>query len=780
MSNSETKRNSETNPERPREGGRYVADGNSATRNGAVGDGELLEAIIERFTFRNEENGFAVMKVQVRSSSSPDAPKSLAVVGVVASTLSTGSTFVARGIFQDHPKFGKQFRAFSITEKAPTSSEEILRYLSSGAVKGIGPVLADRIVSKFGEKTLEVFDDEPEKLREIPGLGGKKYHELVETWREGREDREVTVFLHGLGLSPALSERIRKQYGKRAIELISEDPYFLIDDLWGVGFMRADMIGSGLGIEKSSPQRVRAGLQHELKRSADDGHCYLPPETLVRRAAKLLGLEEGEIRSVLEMAIAERLFIVEDERIYTPHLYGAEKALAGRLAAFIANLSAPAPEISDDTAKQLAIERITVIGASGSPSVITLSSQQERAIHEAAKHSLLVITGGPGCGKTTVVRTLVRMFQREQLNLKLAAPTGRAAQRLAEVCGLEASTIHRLLKFDPQTRAFLHNSEEPLDLDVLIVDESSMIDVLLASALLNAVPYGARLIIVGDADQLPSVGPGLFLADLLKMDEVPCVQLTSLFRRDIQSYITTIAHEINSGIVSEIPSPDGLTKSEAYFLPVESPEKGAELVERLVVDQIPRKFGFVPTDIAVLSPMNQGELGVINLNKRLQAQLRPSDEFQARVKSGELELRIGDRVCQRVNNYQLSEAGVFNGEQGEIIGIDAEAGAVFIKFWDGREVRYDSSSIPQLDLAYAISVHRSQGSEVPVVVLVVHDSHAILLERQLLYTGVTRAKRLLIVVGTRRAYALAVKKTRSKNRFTSLVERMRNLLVEFD
>jgi len=682
---------------------------------------------------------------------------------------------VARGIWQTHPKFGKQFRARSLTETEPTGADAIEKYLGSGAVKGFGPVLAQRIVAAFGERSLEILDADPDRLLDVPGIGMRKLEEIKSAWVQKRNLREVLLFFQNHNISLSLAQRIYNQYGDRAIEIVQQNPYVLARDVWGIGFHTADQIASALGISGVSIERIIAGLLYVVKRASEDGHCYYPRENVLAKTQTLLQIEDTEaIETALDRAIISGELILDAEKVYLPSLRDTEINLARSIAGRLKGLENARSAIPEHLISAVLEGSTTVPSSSDAfalPKQIQLSPQQREAIRNASDKSMLVITGGPGCGKTTVVRTITRLYRQAGFRVALAAPTGRAAQRLAEVCELKASTIHRLLKFDPVQRNFMHDKDNPLEIDALIVDESSMIDLPLAASLLEAVPPNAHLIIVGDADQLPSVGPGLFLADLLSIPEVPRVRLTVLFRRAEESLITKIAYDINSATVPEIPEPDGMTKADAYFLNVQEASEAAALVERLVVEQIPKRFSLKGSDITVLTPMNQGEIGVIGLNERLQAQLVPNIPGLPKLQMGNIEFRLGDRVLQRVNNYQLSETGVFNGDQGEVIGIDAEKRSLIVRLWDGREVTYPPETLHQLDLAYALTIHRSQGSEVPAIVLILHESHSILLERQLLYTAVTRAKKLLIIVGTRKALVLATKKSRSKRRFTSLVDR---------
>lgn len=741
----------------------------------------LVRGVISRITYRNDDSGFAVTRVELESG--PAAETALGggpttLVGVLPSTMRAGTHFVARGTWQTHPKFGRQFRARGLTETRPTGADAIQRYLGSGSVRGFGPKLAERIVQQFGEEALEILDRSPQRLLEVPGIGQKKLDEILVTWNAQRNSREVTLFFEQHGVPPHVAHKIFQHYGERSIEVVRADPYLLARDVWGIGFATADAIARALGVGEHSIERVMAGLEFSLKRAAEDGHCFLPLPVLYTKTAQLLEHDDEELFLQAAGRLADEQRVMRDgERMYLPALWNSENEVASCLARRLSTLEDVRPPIGNDLVNHFFHPRV-INTSSGTANSIELSPQQQEAVRLAATRSLLVITGGPGCGKTTVVRTISQLFQRAGLTIKLAAPTGRAAQRLSEVCSLPASTIHRLLKYDPITRAFVHDAENPLTVDALIVDESSMVDITLAASLLAALPPTARLVVVGDADQLPSVGPGLFLADLLAIPDVPRVRLTTLFRRAEESLITRVAHEINAGIVPSIPAPDGQTRADAYFLKAESGTEAATLVERLVCDQIPKRFGFRGSDVIVLAAMNQGELGVIALNARLQAQIVPQLAGTPCLQVGNLNFRLGDRVCQRVNNYQITSAGVFNGDQGEVIGIDPGERQLVVKLWDGREITYPSEALSQLDLAYALTIHRSQGSEVPVVVLVLHESQSILLERQLLYTAVTRAKQLLIIVGTRRALALGTKKSRSQRRCTALGERVRTLSAQ--
>ncbi len=725
---------------------------------------DFLRGTIKRITFRSEDSGFAVVRVEEEGKFG----KMETLVGKIPPFADEGSSFIARGIWQSHDKFGRQFKAISFSESKPTSLNAITKYLSSGQIKGIGEKLAERIVNHFGENTLEILDNNPDELSNVPGLGANKIEEIKCTWSNKKEEREVMLFFQNHGIGLAVSRKIYATYKSRSIETVKNNPYLLCHNIWGIGFLTADKIAHAIGIESDSEERIIAGLNYILSDAQTDGHTFLPKEILLEKAASLLLIGDLELLSKgLVLAILQGLILENSGRYYSPPLFVLERKAADAIISkikHIANVSKNIPSwILDEVLNTKKTDQQNL-------NPIILSEEQKEAVKLAATSSLLVITGGPGCGKTTVIKTITTLFKKAGLSIRLAAPTGRAAQRLQEVCGIEASTIHRLLKYDPIQRNFLHDEGDPLPYDVLIVDESSMIDIPLAAGLLRSIPDTMRLIFVGDKDQLPSVGPGLFLPDLIELEQIPKVVLTRLFRRSEESSINEIAHQINQGVSPNIPQPDGSGLRDAYFLPITNPREGADLIEKLVCDQIPKKFNVKPEDIMVLSPMNQGELGIISLNEKLQNRLVPNTEASPSVHVGNLEFRLDDRVCQRVNNYNLHDAGVFNGEQGKVIGIDTSEKKVVVKLWDGREINYSSEHLSQLDLAYALTIHRSQGSEAPVVVLVLHDSQNIMLERQLVYTGVTRAKKLLIIVGTRSALQKSVKRIKSSRRYTGFKE----------
>jgi exodeoxyribonuclease V alpha subunit len=718
------------------------------------GDEAVLRGVVERVTFQNAQNGYAVCKLEL-----DDRAGLLTVVGTFPSALE-GMHVVVRGRYTEHSKFGKQFVATSVTQTPPSTPDGISRFLQSGIAKGIGPKTADKLVKAFGDKTLDVLLKEPERARKLGGISKAKLEALREELVRDEAEREGLRFLMENKVPRGLATRVLKTYGSATVERVSRDPYLLARDIRGVGFLTADTIAINLGLPLISPQRLKAGLFYALERASDDGHCYLTRKQLFEQTRNLLKIgEDLELEEPLQSLAREEYVIIHEEQIALFFISRAEQAVAEFVAA----------RCNAESAKPLKLEQVESALANAALEMgVTFSPEQQEAVRLASMRSLMVLTGGPGCGKTTVIRAIVALFKRNGRRVVLTAPTGRAAQRMSQVCDHPASTIHRLLKFDPSTNGFLHNSKLPLDLDVLIIDESSMVDIQLARDLFSAVPQGATVILVGDRDQLPSVGPGRVLGDLVTTPAVPTIALSRLYRRADGSNITSIAHAINGGIAPEIPQPDGVTKTDAYFIPRPEAGDAAALIEKLVSEQIPKKFGFKREEITVLSPTNRGELGVTTLNARLQQALNPSFDPEQEIETHQGILRVGDRVSQRVNNYQIDEYGVFNGDTGVISRVDKLRKNVIVDLWDGRLIKYDLGQLNQLSLAYCISVHRSQGSEMPCVVLALHESHFMLLERQLIYTAITRAKKLLVIVGSRRALKIAAERTGTLRRQTRL------------
>ena len=720
----------------------------------------VVRGEVERVTFRNPTNGYSVIQLTIS-----DRRETVTVVGNCLAA-EVGAHLLVRGEFRAHPKFGRQLTATSITPSEPSTAEGLERYLGSGMIKGIGEKTAQKLVELYGTDVIEQIANNPLEVAKASGIG-KKRIKLLSAWLQGhRESRDVMRFMVENKLSPNMATKIYERYGTRAVEILKKDPYMLARDVRGIGFLTADTIAMNLGLSPEAPQRLKAGLYHALERAADEGHCYLKAQVLLSRSQVLLRIEPHiDLSPFLEELIAEQYIVQREDGYFLRHLARAEDIVAR----FIAERCAPreAPFIATSIVE-------TSLSSAAEELKLSFSSEQVQAVHDATNHRLLVITGGPGCGKTTIIRALTKIFKNANRRLLLAAPTGRAAQRMAQVCSVEACTIHRLLKYNPHKARFLYGHEQPLPTDALIIDETSMLDITLARDLFLAIPRDATLILVGDKDQLPSVGPGRVFADLVALQAVKTVSLSRLFRRDEESSINSVAHTINAGGVPAIPQPDGVVKGDAYFIPKLDPEAAATMIEKLVADQLPRKFGFQADQIAVLTPTNRGALGTLELNKRLQAALNPpgSIDVEQEIVLDDVIFRVGDRVCQRVNNYKIDDHGVFNGDVGKIYSIERRTQSMVVELWDGRLLRYDRGLLGQLSLAYAVTVHRSQGSEFPCVVLALHDSQFMLLERQLIYTAVTRAKRLLVVVGSPRALALACKRMSGIRRLTMLQDRI--------
>lgn len=710
-----------------------------------------LEGILERIVYFSEENNYTVAKLRVKGEKE--------LVTVVGNLLAVhpGETLKLQGKWVHNPKFGRQFRAASCLPVLPATLTGIEKYLGSGLIKGIGPVMARRLTKKFGLQTLEIIENEPEKLAAVEGIGPVRSERIKKAWAEQKEIKEVILFLQSHGVSTAYAVKIYKAYGNNAIALLRENPYRLAMDITGIGFKTADRIAQNLGVPPDSPLRAQAGILYLLWEATEEGHVFLPRKELVEGAAETLQIGKSYLEEALAFLEREEKVVLEEEQgqqeVYLKPLWTAEEMIARRLYRLF---RAPKPPLAIDPEKAIA----WVQSASG----IILAEKQKEAIRQAVAQKVLVITGGPGTGKTTLVKSILRIMEKKGQRIVLASPTGRAAKRLSEVTGREAKTIHRLLEYKPAEGEFARNEENPLAADLVIVDETSMVDVLLMNHLLKAIPPQATLILVGDTDQLPSVGPGNVLKDLINSGAVAVITLTEIFRQARQSMIVVNAHRVNRGEFPLLKNDRGL---DFYFIKKEDPEDALQTVKELCAQRIPKGFGFHPVnDIQVLSPLRKGSAGVERLNTELQALLNPRGQEVAR--GGRL-FRLGDKVMQIKNNY---EKEVFNGDIGRIAHVDLEEQEILVQFEDKR-VSYDYSDLDELVLAYAISVHKSQGSEYPVVVLPLLKQHFVMLQRNLLYTAITRAKKLLVIVGDKKALAMAVRNARAQERYTSLQRRLR-------
>jgi len=730
-----------------------------------------LDAVLERITYANQETGYTVARVATARGS-----ELLTVVGPLLGA-QPGESLRLRGRWRSHPQYGRQFEVEAYQTVLPATIQGIRRYLGSGLIKGIGPRMAERIVEHFGEATLQVIEQTPERLVEVPGLGPKRTMMITAAWEEQQAIKEVMVFLQGVGVSTSLGVRIYKTYRDDAINVVRREPYRLAAEVWGIGFKTADQIARSLGIPHDSPQRVKAGLQFALSEASDDGHCYLPETQLVDRATELLGVDAELARRCLEELVAEEGVVAEPlaaaavsagdlagtgRAIWLVPFHRAEAALAGGL---LRLLGAPADRLASFQAVDWPVALDWLRRTTG----VTLAPEQEAAVRLALTQRVAVLTGGPGCGKSYSVRAIVALARAKQAKVVLAAPTGRAAKRLEELAGLEAATLHRLLQLRPGGDA-VFDRDRPLDADLVVVDEASMLDVLLANKLVKAVPPGAHLLVVGDVDQLPSVGAGEVLRDLLAADTLPRVRLTQVFRQAQRSGVVTNAHRINAG---HLPVTRGL--HDFFLFAEDDPEQVADLVVDVVAQRLPRRFGLDPTrDVQVLCPMHRGPAGAAVLNERLQEALTPARPGLAERRFGGRVYRVGDKVMQLRNNYDKGTAGVFNGSVGVVTALSLEDAELRVLLDEDEEVAYGFDELDELTHAYAVSIHRSQGSEYPCVVVPLTTSAWLMLQRNLLYTAVTRAKRIVVLVGSKRALAKAVRTQGAGRRYTALAERLRH------
>ena len=716
--------------------------------------GDSLAGLVERVTFFNEENGFCILKVRVRGHADV-----VAVIGS-APAVSPGEWIDARGHWVQDREFGRQFKADILHVTPPDSAEGIERYLASGLVKGVGPTYARKLVARFGTGIFEVIENASARLQEIDGIGPKRRQRIKQAWNEQKAVRKIMVFLHGHGVSTARAVRIHKTYGDEAIEIVRADPYRLARDIRGIGFKTADQIAQRLGLSLDAPARIDAGLQHVLLQATDNGHCALPLDVLRDEATRLLVVDSALVLGGIERSLGARNLIREriDETdlLFLPNLRHAEHSIAHRLLRS-AQARPPYPDIDASTALA-AVEART--GQSLAPS-------QREAVLAALRHRVLVITGGPGVGKTTILRTLLALLTSRQVRCQLAAPTGRAARRMAEATGLPAQTIHRLLEVNPGTGGFLRKEDNQLATDLLVLDEASMVDVPLLHSVVRALPEPAALLLVGDVDQLPSVGPGSVLRDLIDSQSIPVVRLVEVFRQAAGSRIITNAHRINHGLLPEPHSGPDLT--DFYFIEREDPGAITSTLLEVVRNRIPTRFKLDPIrDVQILTPQNRGSLGVRELNNVLQEALNPPAEGVPWIEKFGIRFRRGDKVLQTRNNY---DKDVFNGDVGWITALDELEQELTIDF-DGRSVVYDFGELDEVVPAYAMTVHKSQGSEFPAIVIPLAVQQYILLQRNLLYTAITRGRKLVVVVGQARALRIAIPNDQREARWGGLAHRL--------
>lgn len=718
-------------------------------------DTQPLEGCIERVVFHAPESGFAVMHLRCGT-------RKVTCVGNISAP-EAGENLRIFGRWVEDTKYGRQFRFDTYQLIRPSSTDAIISYLSSGKIEGIGKVMAKRLVEHFGEDTIRVLDEHPERVREVEGIGQKRARTLIRAWRHQERMREVMLFLHEHGMGGAIGARIASTFGDRTIEVLETDPYVLARRIRGVGFATADRIARSVGIDERDPSRLQAGLVYCLHEATDEGHLFLPADVLLEAGLRLLHVEPELLPPALEQLEEAGEIAIEQARggraVYLPEMLAAEREVARRVLALAAETvpGAPSPE---QTRGWLARR--------GEMAGVVLSGQQAEAVAGALAERITVITGGPGTGKTTTVRVVVKACRALGRDVRLAAPTGRAAKRMSELAGADASTIHRLLAYDPFKGRFTKNEDDPLEVDTLVIDESSMIDLPLARDLLRALPDDAQVIFIGDANQLPSVGPGNFFRDLVSSSAVPVFKLTEIFRQAAQSLIVENAHRL---IRDERPVliPWRRARGEdCLFIHAREPEQGADYVIRLVTSELPGR-GHPPDNVQVITPMHRGPLGVGELNRRLQEAVNPESPQKAQVRYGESLLREGDRVLQVVNNYDKE---VFNGEIGRITHINLKEKFATVSFED-QDVNYDQQDLNQLQLAYAMTIHKSQGSEYPCAIIVMHSTHYIMLRRNLLYTALTRAEDLAVIVGNSAGVMRAALNTEEQRRYTRLRERLR-------
>ncbi|MBI5396937.1 MAG: ATP-dependent RecD-like DNA helicase [Verrucomicrobia bacterium] len=722
---------------------------------------ETLTGTLERIVYVNEENHYTVAQLQPEDRREP-----VTVVGNLAA-VQCGEVVKLSGHWTTHKQFGRQFQVEKFESVLPVTIAGIRKYLGSGLIKGIGPKFAERIVGHFGDRTLEVIDQYSAKLRDVDGIGPERARRIKDAWNTQKAIRDIMLFLQSYGVSTSQAAKIYKQYGNEAIQVVKANPYQLARDIYGIGFKTADAIAANMGVPADSPRRIRAGILHVLEELTDEGHTCCPHGELCQQTSLLLNVDAAKVTAEVQALAAARDVAVEDDLVFLASLLRAENELAARL---IALTRAPLalPEIKLDKALEWFEQQNN----------IALAAAQREAIKTALTSKLTVITGGPGVGKTTITRAIVKILRAKECRVLLASPTGRAAKRLSESTSAMAQTIHRLLKYDPETHGFVHNDRKALNCDLLIVDEVSMLDVPLAYQLIRAVPATSSLVLVGDVDQLPSVGPGNVLRDIIESGVGRTVRLTEIYRQDKASHIVLNAHRINSGQMPDVEAKVGDTGSllsDFYFIEQDDPEKVVQNIIALVSERIPKRFGFDPfNDVQVLSPMHRGVCGVENINRQLQGALNPvGAKFSLKLNEQQVErygrvYRVRDKVMQIKNNY---DKDVFNGDLGRVKAIDAEEQTLTVTI-DDRDVVYDFTDLDELLPAYCISIHKSQGSEYPVVVVPVLTQHYVMLQRNLLYTAITRARKLVVLIGSKKALSIAVRNDKTAARYTRLRHRL--------
>lgn len=713
---------------------------------------ENITGTVERITFHAQDSGFCVLRVNVKGQ------RDLVTVTGALPSISSGECIDASGVWTTHGQYGLQFKADTLQVLEPSTLAGIEKYLASGMIKGIGPVYAKKLVRKFGEKILEIIDEQPNRLLEIDGLGPKRVEKISKAWSEQRQVRRIMVFLQSHGVGTARATRIYKKYGDTAIDQIKADPYCLARDIWGVGFKSADQVALKMGLDPNSPQRAQAGLYFAMQEHTNDGHCACSKDDLITKAEKLLGISKDILQKALAESIRKQDIIAlpfddGNNSVALDKIYNEEQQVALHLTRLLKGKS---PKFSN-------MDLDDINSWIDKNSEIELSSGQKDSIIQALSQKVLCITGGPGVGKTTVVRQILNLITHRGAMVQLCAPTGRAAKRLSESTGLEAKTVHRLLEFDPTNGGFKRDQDFPLLCDCLILDEASMLDISLMNSLLKAIEDTCVLIFVGDIDQLPSVGPGAVLANLIDSEVLSVVRLTQIFRQAQSSQIIINAHRVNEGLMPNIL--DKGVKSDFYTIYKNDVENIADAIDTIILNKIEKVFGFDPkTQLQVLTPMTKGGLGSQALNIRLQKLLNPNKDVK--VERFGQSFSPGDKVIQTVNNY---DKNIFNGDIGIISRIDPEEGVCVIEF-DGLEISYELSELDEIKLAYAITIHKSQGSEYPVVIIPMVMQHFTLLQRNLIYTAITRGKSLVILIGQKKAIGIAVKRDAQMKRLTYLVE----------